>query len=120
MGNGPVNWLDPEGLVPWYGNWGGPGWSGGQNVSLEDLTSEEKQKLADPIDVRDECYWRHDTCYAGCTKECDKKARNECKIMCDKELSQCLAWVKKKYGYDDISDIEIWFFGSGINPWTRF
>ena len=33
----------------YYGNWGGPGWSGGQTAPLESLTSQQ-QALAPPID----------------------------------------------------------------------
>jgi hypothetical protein len=51
--NNPVNYRDPRGTFPVkYGNWCGPGWSGGnQNPPLG------------PVDSLDAACMRHDLCY---------------------------------------------------------
>ena len=66
--NDPVNRIDPLGLLDfrYYGNWGGPGWTGAQRRPYEDLTPAELAKLAPPIDAQDRCYMRHDICYSRC------------------------------------------------------
>ncbi|NBB78163.1 MAG: hypothetical protein GVY36_01750 [Verrucomicrobia bacterium] len=42
VGNGPVNWLDILGQFRYYGNWGGPNWTGGVRKPYNELTDEEK------------------------------------------------------------------------------
>lgn len=118
--NSPLNWLDPLGLAPqqanhsnpppgcnfpecfwYYGNWGGPGWTGGQWKPYEDLTPDEQDHLAPPIDAQDACYQEHDRCYSRsrvknkCTAH-DKPNRSQeynfdqGKAGCDFELARCL------------------------------
>jgi YD repeat-containing protein len=49
----------------YYGNWGGPGWSGGQTVPLETLTLQQQAALKPPIDAQDTAYQGHDYCYSA-------------------------------------------------------
>ncbi|MBU4357633.1 MAG: RHS repeat-associated core domain-containing protein, partial [Proteobacteria bacterium] len=106
VGGDPVNLSDPLGLknlgdFKYYGKYGGPGWTGGQYRSWEDMTKDEQRKAFDPSsdlypsDKQDMCYLYHDKCYgetrercknAPCPEECEKKGFNKC----DKELSRCL------------------------------
>jgi hypothetical protein len=80
----PFNW----GCFVYYGNWGGPGYSGGQYRPLEKLTAQEKRYLLKPIDAQDTCYMEHDYCYS------DDRARNNGQQTaagsCDFQLQQCL------------------------------
>jgi hypothetical protein len=55
--------FDPNCFV-YYGNWGGPGWTGGQYRPLEDLTAKEQANLKPPIDAQDACDMVHDYCYS--------------------------------------------------------
>jgi hypothetical protein len=121
--NSPLNLLDPFGYAPqygnqsdhshppaschspscfwYYGNWGGPGWSGGQWKPLEDLTPEEQSHLAPPIDAQDACYQEHDYCYSRsrvknkCTAY-DHPSRKQAyeddqdTALCDWQLARCL------------------------------
>ncbi|MGN0855285.1 MAG: RHS repeat-associated core domain-containing protein [Kiritimatiellia bacterium] len=50
----------------YYGNWGGPGWSGGQWVQDGWLARIPKIKNVSPSDDLDECYREHDICYENC------------------------------------------------------
>jgi len=101
VGDDPVNNIDPFGLWKYYGNWGGPDWTGGQTKPYEDLTPEEQKKLKPPIDAQDECYKQHDLCYSRCRvdtgttskdKPCKKQldAFDTCRKQCDLRLSACL------------------------------
>jgi RHS repeat-associated protein len=133
--NSPLNYLDPFGLqsssgqkygpqvkVPfdryppflpnggfyYYGNWGGPGWTGGQLLPYEDLTSDQQSKLAPPIDAQDACYQQHDLCYSRgrvrnkCTSR-DKPGREQRKQegndegSCDFDLSVCLSSINSSH-----------------------
>ena len=96
----PVNSIDPMGLAEYYGNWGGPNWTGRYKKSWEQLTPEQQaraltDRLRKPQDKQDECYMRHDICYGNsrtkcandpCPSECEKNSFNKC----DDELSSCL------------------------------
>ena len=120
VGNNPGNLLDPLGLwgqqadhshpsanchFPscfwYYGNWGGPGWTGGQWKPYEDLTPDEQAHLAPPIDAQDACYQQHDLCYSRA------RVKNKCSAhdslssyqeylfdqntaQCDFQLAKCL------------------------------
>ena len=53
----------PNGFF-WYGNWGGPGWTGGSLKPYEDMTPDERSHLAPPLDEQVVCYMKHDVCYA--------------------------------------------------------
>ncbi len=98
VGNDPVDRIDPLGLFDfwYYGNWGGPGWTGGQWTSpghqYEDMTPDQRTKLKPPRDRQDECYKQHDICYANCRTQykCDANSRRECYRNCDRALSRCL------------------------------
>ena len=48
----------------YYGNWGGPGWSGGQTAPIEKLSPQQQAALKPPIDAQDAAYQIHDYCYA--------------------------------------------------------
>jgi hypothetical protein len=67
-----------------YGNWGGPGWTGGQFKPYETLTTQEKQYLLPPIDAQDACYMQHDLCYSRI------RVSGGAFGTCDFELQQCL------------------------------
>jgi RHS repeat-associated protein len=98
--NNPVNFIDPLGLATYYGNWGGPNWTGRYRKSWDQLTPEQQRRaLSDPsrvpIDKQDVCYMHHDICYGNsrtkcadepCPRDCEKKAFNKC----DDELTGCL------------------------------
>jgi uncharacterized protein RhaS with RHS repeats len=116
--NNPANFIDPSGLdgKPWYchfpipncfvyyGNWGGPGWTGGQYDAYEDLTPDEIARLRPPIDDQDACYREHDLCYsqARVANQCTSKARptksqrqsqSTDEGSCDFQLQQCLRLI---------------------------
>ncbi len=105
VGNNAINSRDPLGLLDfdfqYHGNWGGPGWTGGQTKPLEDLTPAEREKLKRPVDKQDACYKAHDECYSrcrvktGCTSKgkpskADKQKNDECNKNCDAILANCL------------------------------
>jgi RHS repeat-associated protein len=85
----PVNYIDPFGLWRWYGNWGGPNWTGGQKGTWDTI---DRSKAKPPIDKQDACYMDHDICYGGCRecKQCKPKARADCFRDCDRKLVKCL------------------------------
>ena len=104
FGNDPINRIDPLGLIDfrYYGNWGGPGWTGGQWRPYENLSSVELRTLAPPIDAQDQCYMQHDICYSRCRLKngCataanpiiqEKKRENTCEANCDRNLAACLS-----------------------------
>jgi RHS repeat-associated protein len=117
--NNPVNWTDPYGLFKfwWWGDWGGPGYSGGKYQSTDDVAEEQKKKYRD---ARDLCYREHDYCYAGAVKETCKggKKRDERLDACDRTLANCLLRLKLM-GNSLITSAEIAFFYSGLNPADR-
>ncbi len=118
--NRPTAFTDPLGLggKPWncffpnpncfiyYGNWGGPGWTGGQFDPYEDLTPEQISHLLPPVDAQDECYKEHDICYSDarvrnqCTSHdqpnsSQRQAQNSQEGTCDFQLQQCLRLVNE-------------------------
>jgi RHS repeat-associated protein len=107
----PVNATDVLGLsdtnFAYYGNWGGPGWTGGQSAPYESLSPSRRARLAPPIDPQDSCYMHHDICYSSCrTKNgCTAKdhptlqqqtGENSCEAACDYALAICLSDLKCK------------------------
>ena len=79
--NDPVNKVDYFGLwswnslVPRYGTWGGPGWSGGNTFPH-----------LGPVDSMDECFKKHDECYGWGKDPCYSADKKDC----DKKLVECL------------------------------
>jgi RHS repeat-associated protein len=74
--------LLPNALVPTYGNWGGPGWSGGERDAFSRRVGPHA-----PVDSMDECFVAHDSCHAEI--ECPKKT-------CHRELLGCLTQLPDK------------------------
>ena len=73
----------------YYGNWGGPGWTGGQFKPYETLSAQEKSYLLPPIDVQDACDMEHDICIANA------RVHGTAKGSCDFALQQCLRLVNE-------------------------
>lgn len=80
-------------LVPRYGNWCGPGWSGGQWGPIEGPNP--------PVDSLDTCCQTHDRCYGerGCYGNDSSKT-----AQCDEALLRC----ERQLGKDPKS----WLVGS--------
>ena len=72
--------LGLNGLVPTYGNWGGPGWSGGVAGGLVGPNPA--------VDSMDECFKAHDECYGE--RSCQRQPTTH-RRMCDRSLVQCLS-----------------------------
>jgi RHS repeat-associated protein len=90
VANNPINFSDPLGLFQWYGNWGGPDYTGGQLGSWNTI---DRSRARPPIDRQDECYKVHDLCYGACRDNysCNCPAdRQACFRKCDRQLSTCL------------------------------
>jgi len=89
VGNNPIIYSDPFGLFQWYGNWGGPDYTGGQVGTSN--TIDRSRALA-PIDKQDQCYKEHDICYGTCRSKtiCSSKERANCFRDCDRKLAACL------------------------------
>jgi hypothetical protein len=95
LGNDPVDKIDPIGLFKYYGNWGGPNWTGGFKQPWNQLTPSQQQDALNnpnraPIDAQDECYKEHDICYGGC--KCFW-----CRSGCDGKLSKRLGDLGKNH-----------------------
>jgi RHS repeat-associated protein len=82
-GNNPVNVLDVDGRIEFYGNWGGPDWTGGQTRPYESLTPGQQAVLIAPIDSMDDLFQTHDLAYSAARVternaiDAATKARNE-------------------------------------------
>ena len=88
VGASPVNWIDPYGLWKYYGNWGGPNWTGGQEGTWNNI---DRTKAKPPIDKQDTCYRDHDICYGDCRDTtCKGRGRGLCFKQCDRKLAKCL------------------------------
>ena len=66
----------PPPCIEWYGNWCGPGWSGG-------LCPGQVGPPAPAVDAQDSCCEDHDNCYASNNCTCP------CKV-CDDVMCTCL------------------------------
>jgi RHS repeat-associated protein len=87
----PPSLILPNGFF-YYGNWGGPGWTGGSLKPYDNMTPDDRSHLAPPIDEQDVCYMNHDICYANARcnyKDCKKK-ENDAEGSCDMSLYYCL------------------------------
>ncbi len=93
--NDPVNMIDPLGLknFHYYGNWGGPGYTGGLWTSWDLMSGWEQEWSKNnraPIDEQDACYMRHDICYGKARVKCKKEKLNSCRNDClVNELNKC-------------------------------
>jgi RHS repeat-associated protein len=79
----------PNGFV-YYGNWGGPGWTGGQCGSWNSI---DPTKAHPPIDNQDKAYCGHDRCYGGCANLPTSWQRFMCRVGCDQNLTRDLFHV---------------------------
>lgn len=121
--SGPINSIDPSGLIKIYGSWCGPNWSGGFKKSFDELDTAERSVVLPPIDVLDQCCQSHDLSYAICRTQypCDAESRQRCFQKADKKISSCASnagggqsptiWL----GGDPQSRIEA-FFGDRVPP----
>jgi hypothetical protein len=74
--------LDAPGFQYNKTNWGGPNWSGGQQVSNGwSHDNNITNNLAPPIHAEDENYMKHDYCYEAC--------RDKYGVDCPKHLNKC-------------------------------
>ena len=83
-----------------YGNYGGPDWTGGQWQPWEDLGDPFAPGLppgfALPMDAQDGCYLDHDRCYAQSrvrikrSGKCDPNQSHQDQSKCDIQLVRCL------------------------------
>jgi RHS repeat-associated protein len=91
VSNKSINYIDYLGLWEYYGNWGGPDYTGGQNSSWDQMTPAEQNQALAAIDAQDACYEGHDKCYGDCRNkyQCET-ARNCCFSICDAILEGCL------------------------------
>jgi RHS repeat-associated protein len=89
----------------YYGNWGGPGWTGGQLTSYENLTQAQRSKLAPPTDEQDVCYMNHDVCYAKarCNYAGCNRAITKAQGSCDMDLYYCLTDLSKQNGFSRVA-----------------
>jgi RHS repeat-associated protein len=85
-GNDPSDGVDPLGLWKAYGNWCGPGWTGGRR---EVFNRHRAGFYSPPIDGLDAACVKHDICYYKCrqTHSCDPGARSDCFRGCDHHLT---------------------------------
>jgi RHS repeat-associated protein len=109
VGNNPANRRDPLGLWQWYGNWGGPDWTGGQK---ETWNSIDTAKAKMPLDKQDDCYMGHDMCYGSCRthSSCNESVLGECEINCDRKLVGCLRGLGNDISNDWHAKTATWFF----------
>jgi hypothetical protein len=104
-----------QGCFFYYGNYGGPGWTGGQWAPLQwedfgdPFAPGIPSGLALPIDAQDGCYADHDRCYAIARVRNNNASYSKCKHdktpaqnaderSCDGALMQCLAGVNSSRG----------------------
>ena len=85
-----------------YGNYGGPDWTGGQWKPWENFGNPYDPGippgLALPIDAQDACYMDHDRCYSKARNpqngKCSSPGQQTADTMnCDSQLAQCLGGV---------------------------
>lgn len=88
-------WLDP-GCFRYHGNWCGPTWTGGR---VESYNPDHESLYKPPDDALDSACENHDKCYYHCRKDhpCDKEARKQCMIQCDRVLAGEAATAGHQY-----------------------
>ena len=114
--NSPLNYRDPSGLWWWYGQWGGPDFTAGEERPEETLTVRDR--LFPCSDRRDQCYQDHDFCIYYCIQrfrfsgvDCGmEEALSDCIEGCDHELGNCL-W--------SITPFDPEFWRHWYNPWSE-
>jgi RHS repeat-associated protein len=116
----PISSSDPTGTWPYYGNWGGPGWTNGTNKWVESGDFPHlpgQQGYVPPVDVRDEVYREHDVDLMHCAKINDPIERQKCRREADVDLAGKL-WMMKTTSScrgDPRILLEILIFGP---PWS--
>lgn len=96
VSSNPNNWIDPLGLLRYWGQWGGPNWTGGQCELYENLSEEEQGGLKEPEDSMDECFKQHDLDFSKCRV---KREKNKCKYGEEKateNYNKCIERTNKK------------------------
>jgi RHS repeat-associated protein len=103
VGGNPINYRDPSGQTPIYGQWCGPDWTGGR-FEQYDPNHDRNGYYNTPIDPTDTVCQAHDICYYTCraTHPCDPSGRQDCMdTVCDYNLVRDLsgkwgwAWIIK-------------------------
>jgi len=93
VGQNPLNYADPSGLIPIhaYGYWCGPDWTGGLEEEYNPYHAELPQRRPmgryrppKPGGVDVVCM-HHDNCYYNCRRDhpCDRGERANCMTKCD-------------------------------------
>ena len=94
-------------LVPTYGKYCGPGYTGGERGTKRNFNIE-------PIDNLDNCCKQHDKCYYDCENKIDNKGKcspkpslsaeitdiNYCKKKCNKDICNCILNIGASEGYN--------------------
>ncbi len=110
VSSSPINFSDPLGLFQWYGNWGGPDYTGGQVGSWNTI---DRLQVRPAIDRQDECYKTHDLCYGSCRDNysCNCPAdRQGCFRSCDGQLSGCLKSLRGDPSHNLSAIVGGWLF----------
>ena len=110
--NDPINVVDPFGLFPWHGNWGGPNWANGEVLSeMGRLPGPGDWEFKPPTDSRDYCYLRHDQQISHCYN-CGFFDAN-CVRNADHELARCLRMLPSEDRTWKVK-LEAWLFDTLI------
>jgi len=103
----PTNFIDPSGEsdFQFYGNWCGPGWTGGQWEPYDPSHDTDVMSIGisptyqlgvirtpyykPPVDALDAACETHDKCYYSCraNNRCDQAARRSCMSECNQTLA---------------------------------
>jgi RHS repeat-associated protein len=100
--NNPTNMVDPTGMIPLYGHWCGPDWTGRRRESYDpvhDRSGPSGPYYNGPIDYTDSVCKDHDICYYQCRRDhkCDKGGRRSCMKQCDYNLIYELTRFPSRY-----------------------
>ena len=91
--NNAINKIDILGLLPIYGNWCGPDWTGRYKKPWDKLLPHERRSVAKPIDAVDAACKKHDIAYGKCResipKSC-KRSREKCFEKADSDLVKAI------------------------------